>query len=244
MIDHKSWRRLQNGERQVQVGTVNSVQDRFRHASIVSETLINPADAALLLLNHQLGQFKQVKDISIDELRANTAMLAKLAALMDLPLISSALAPDGTNGPLIPEIHQFAPQAMHVPRKTEINAWDNDQFVETVHRTGRKTLIMAGVWTSVSLMFPALEAKAAGFKVYAVTDASGDPSDMVSRSSLARLSQAGIVPTSALAILCELHRSWNEGEGAALAKSHAGAADNLAVKETPILEWQAARLHY
>ena len=49
----------------------------------------------------------------------------------------------------MPEIHQFAPHAVHVPRKGEVNAWDNELFVKTVRDTGKKTLIMAGVWTSV-----------------------------------------------------------------------------------------------
>ena len=72
---------------------------------------------------------------------------------------------------LMPEIQQFAPHAVFVPRKGEVNAWDNEDFVKTVRATGKKTLIMAEVWTSVCVMFPALDAKVAGFKVYAVTDA-------------------------------------------------------------------------
>ena len=94
----------------------------------------------------------------------------------------------------MPEIQQFAPQATYVPRKGEVNAWDNELFVKTVRDTGKKTLIMAGIWTSVCVMFPALDAKAAGYKVYAVIDASGDPSEMVSRTTLARFAQAGIIP--------------------------------------------------
>ncbi len=78
-----------------------------------------------------------------------------------------------------------------------------------VRATGKKTLIMAGVWTSVCVVFPALDAKAAGFKVYTVMDASGDPSEMTSRTTLARLAQAGVVPTSTNAVVCELQRTWN-----------------------------------
>jgi hypothetical protein len=97
-----------------------------------------------------------------------------LATLLKIPVITTASEPNGPNGPLMPEIHQFAPHAVYVPRKGEVNAWDNGDFVKTVRGTGRKSLIMAGVWTSVCVMFPALDAKAAGFKVYAVIDASGD----------------------------------------------------------------------
>ncbi|MFG1225233.1 isochorismatase family protein [Xanthobacter wiegelii] len=59
----------------------------------------------------------------------------------------------------MPEIHQLAPHAVYVPRKGEVNAWDNDDFVAQVEATGRRTLVMAGVWTSVCVMFPALDAK-------------------------------------------------------------------------------------
>ncbi|HEX4229475.1 MAG TPA: isochorismatase family protein [Bryobacteraceae bacterium] len=245
MIDYKSWKPSSNGENRANIRRQDSIQDGLRHVSGDGTTLINPADAALLLLNHQSGLLQVVKDIGVKDLRANTAMLAKLATLMDLPVITSSLVPEGPNGPLIPEIRQFAPHAVYVPRKGEINAWDNEQFVAAVHETGRKTLIMAGVWSSIFLIFPALEAKAAGFKVYAVTDASGDSSEMSSRTTLARLSQAGVVLASALTVLSELHRTWDRRESAELAKLYTMVAPNyVTVKETSILDWQAARLHY
>jgi len=190
------------------------------------QALLDPSDAVILLLDHQSGLFQTVKDISIAELRANTAMLAKLATLLKIPVITSASEPNGPNGPLMPEIHEFAPHAVYVPRKGEVNAWDNADFVKTVRATGRKTLIIAGVWTSVCVMFPALDAKAAGYKVYAVIDASGDPSELTSRTTLARFAQAGVVPTSTNAVLSETHRTWNRPEAAELAKLYALAAPN------------------
>jgi nicotinamidase-related amidase len=97
-------------------------------------------------------------------------MLAKLATLMKIPVVTTASEPRGTNGPIMPEILQEAPHPIYVARKSEVN----EDFVRTVQSTGKKTLIMAGVWTSVCVMFPALDAKLAGYKVYAVMDASGD----------------------------------------------------------------------
>jgi len=61
----------------------------------------------------------------------------------------------------MPEIHCDAPHAVYVPRKGEVNAWDSDAFIAEVRSTGRKTLVMAGVWTSVCVMFPALDSLAA-----------------------------------------------------------------------------------
>ena len=192
------------------------------------QALLDTSDSVILLLDHQAGLFQTVKDVDLVQLRANVTMLAKLATLLKIPVITTASEPGGPNGPLMPEIHQAAPHAVYVPRKGEVNAWDNEDFVKTVRATGRKTLIMAGVWTSVCVMFPALDAKAAGFKVYAVMDASGDPSEMASRTTLARFSQAGVIPTSTNAVLSETHRTWNRPEAAELAKLYALAAPNYA----------------
>jgi nicotinamidase-related amidase len=192
------------------------------------QTLLDPSDTVILLLDHQTGLLQTVKDVSLPELRANVVMLGKLATLMKIPVITSASEPNGTNGPLIPEVHQSAPHAVYVPRKGEVNAWDNEDFVKTVRATGRKTLIIGGVWTSVCVMFPALDAKAAGFKVYAVMDASGDPSDMASRTTLARFVQGGVIPTSTNAVLSEVHRTWNRPEAAEIAKLYALVSPNYA----------------
>jgi len=205
---------------------VNSISDGIEHEPTGGAALINPADTVLLLLDHQAGLFQVVKDIEVAQLRANTTMLAKLATLLKLPVITTASVPEGPNGPLMPEIHEAAPHAVHVPRRGEVNAWDNALFVKTVRETGRKTLIMAGVWTSVCVMFPALDAKAAGYNVYAVIDASGDPSEMASRTTVARFAQAGIVPTSANAVLCELQRTWNRSDAADFAKLYGMVAPN------------------
>ena len=205
---------------------VNSIRDGIEHEPTGGAALINPADTLLLLLDHQAGLFQVVKDIEVAQLRANTTMLAKLATLMKLPVMTTASVPEGPNGPLMPEIHEAAPHAVHVPRKGEVNAWDNALFVKTVRETGKKTLIMAGVWTSVCVMFPALDALAAGYKVYAVIDASGDPSEMASRTTVARFVQAGVVPTSANAVLCELQRTWNRSDAADFAKLYGMVAPN------------------
>jgi nicotinamidase-related amidase len=204
----------------------NAIHDGIEHEPGGGKGLLDPTDTVLLLLDHQTGLFQVVKDISVAELRANTIMLAKLATLMKLPVITTASEPNGPNGPLMPEIHEAAPHASFVPRRGEVNAWDNQLFVKTVRETGKKTLIMAGVWTSVCVMFPALDAKAAGFKVYAVMDASGDPSEMASRTTLARFIQAGVIPTSANAVLCEVHRTWNRPEAAEIARLYTMVAPN------------------
>src|SRR5262245_18987373 len=204
----------------------NAIHDGIEHAPSGGKALLDPTDTVFLLLDHQSGLFQNVKDVPVAELRADVAALAKLAALQGIPVITTASVPDGPNGPLMPEIQQAAPHAVYVPSKGEVNAWDNALFVKTVRETGKKTLVIAGVWTNVCVMFPALDAKAAGFKDYVVIDASGDPSEMASRTSLARFTQAGIIPTCANAVICEVQRTWNRPDAQLLAELYTMVAPN------------------
>jgi nicotinamidase-related amidase len=178
------------------------------------QRLMEANDAVLLLLDHQTGLFQTVKDIPVQDLRTNTIVLARAAGLAKVPVITTASEPNGPNGPLMPELAEAAPGATYVPRKGEVSAWENADFVATVQKTGRKTLIMAGVWTSVCVVFPAIQAKAAGYDVYAVMDASGDVSPLATHVSMARMLQAGIVPITTNAVVSELHRTWNRPDAA------------------------------
>lgn len=202
--------------------------------------LLDPADTVILLLDHQSGLFQTVKDISVAELRTNTSILAKVARLAKIPVITTASEPNGPNGPLMPEIHQYAPHAVFVPRKGEISAWDNKDFVDAVRKTGRKTLIMAGVWTSVCVAFPAIQAKAEGYNVYAVIDASGDPSEMASRTTVARLAQAGVIPVSTNAVFCEIQRTWARPDAAEYGALYSDYAPNYKAAVESYLRAQEA----
>ena len=176
--------------------------------------LLDPNDTVVLLLDHQTGLFNTVKDVPLIELRANTVGLAKVAELAKVPIIYTASEPNGTNGPIMEELAAAMPNAKYVARKGEVSAWDNADFVRAVEATGRKTLVMAGVWTSVCVAFPALQAKAEGYKVYAVMDASGDPSVMASQVSLARMTQGGVIPVTTNVMVCEFQRTWNRPDAA------------------------------
>lgn len=103
-------------------------------------------------------------------------------------------------------------------------AWDNHLFVETIQRTGEMTLIMANVWKSLCVMFHAVDAKAAGFHVFAVINASGDPSAMLSRTTLARSAQSGIRPATINTRICEHSRTWKRPEEADIAEIYVAAS--------------------
>jgi len=171
--------------------------------------VIDPDNAAMLLIDHQSGLFQTIGDMPFTSVRAHATALAKMATLAKMPVITTASVPQGPNGPLIPEIHDAAPHAQYVARRGEINAWDNPEFVAAVKATGRKQLIIAGTITSVCMAFPSIAAVADGYQVFAVVDASGTYSKMAEEITLARVVQAGVVPMDTAAVASEIQRTWN-----------------------------------
>ena len=137
--------------------------------------------------------------------------------------------PRGPNGPLIREVHASAPHAKYVARRGEINAWDNPDFVAAVEATGKKTLIIAGTITPVCLAFPSISAVHAGYRVFAVVDASGGPSQMSTELTVARLAQAGAVPIDTMGTLSELQKSWNREDAREWANVYAQAMPHYAL---------------
>src|SRR5688572_28037828 len=177
--------------------------------SKVIKSMIDPDDAVMCLVDHQSGLFQLVRDIDLPTLRAHVTALAKVAHLAKVPTFTTASVPDGPNGPLIPEIHQFNPDAVYIPRTGQINAWDNPAWVKAIESTKRKTLLIAGTLTSVCMAFPTLSALAAGYKVFAIVDASGNWSKMATDLTIARVAQAGAMPIDTYAVLAELMSTWN-----------------------------------
>ena len=177
-----------------------------------SKWMIDPNDAVLLLIDHQSGLFQLVRDMDYTTLRNNVTTLAKVAHLFNIPTITTASVPEGPNGPIIPEIHQSNPNAVHLPRSGPINAWDYRPFVEAVEETKRKTLLIAGTLTSICMSFPTLKALTEGYKVFCIVDASGNHSQMATDLTIARVTQAGGMPIDTFAVMSELMNTWDRPE--------------------------------
>lgn len=99
--------------------------------------------------------------------------LADVAKFFNLPTILTTSFENGPNGPIVPELKEIFPHAPYIPRPGQINAWDNEDFVNAIKETARTQLIIAAVVTDACVAFPALSATEAGYKVYVVVDASG-----------------------------------------------------------------------
>lgn len=184
-------------------------------------TRLNKDDAVVLLVDHQAGLLSLVRDIEPDKFKNNVLALAEAAKYFNLPTILTTSFEDGPNGPLIPELVEMFPDAPFIARPGQINAWDNEEFVNAIKATGKKQLIIAGVVTEVCVAFPALSALEEGYEVFVVTDASGTFNQITRDAAWERMIANGAQMMSWFGVACELHRDWRndvEGLGALFAK--------------------------
>jgi nicotinamidase-related amidase len=169
---------------------------------------LDKKNAAVLLVDHQAGLLSLVRDIEPDRFKNNVLALADLAKYFELPTILTTSFESGPNGPLMPELKALFPDAPYIARPGNINAWDNEDFVQAVKATGKRQLLIAGVVTEVCVAFPALSAIEEGFEVFVVTDASGTFNELTRQSAWDRMSQAGAQLMTWFGVACELHRDW------------------------------------
>ncbi|MDY0391290.1 MAG: isochorismate family cysteine hydrolase YcaC [Desulfobulbus oligotrophicus] len=175
---------------------------------------LSKGDAALLLVDHQVGLFSLVQDFSPSEFKNNVLAVAACGKYFNLPTILTTSFENGPNGPLVPELKEIFPNAPYIARPGNINAWDNEDFVSAVKKTGCKQLIIAGIVTEVCVAFPALSAIEEGYEVFVVTDASGTFNDVTRHTAWLRMQAAGAQLINWFGMACELHRDWrNDIEG-------------------------------
>jgi nicotinamidase-related amidase len=191
---------------------------------------LTPDNAALLLIDHQVGLFTGVRDIPVAELKHNVVALAKAAKVLGVPTIVTVTSPEMW-GPIIPELAEIVHRTSIIARTT-VNAFDDARFAKAVEATGRKKLIIAGVSTEVCLALPAINATGVGYDAYAVIDASGTFSETKRITGLLRMLQAGVIVTDYATVAVEMlkdNASPKAGElYAALDMPFAGLVGQLA----------------
>ena len=178
----------------------------------------SPSNSALLLIDHQLGTMKLIKNIPLDLARRNTLALAKTAKILKLPVVLTSSQEENLQGPLMPELEKILPEAFaaRVKRAGIVNAWNDPNFKTAVEATGRRNLIMAGVTTDVCLVYPTISACREGYQVQAVLDASGSPYELSEEMSRRRMEREGVVLTATNTLMAELAQDWSRPEGSQL----------------------------
>ncbi|WP_433741246.1 isochorismatase family protein [Pseudomonas putida] len=175
-------------------------------------------NAALLLIDHQVGTMGWVKSIPFDELKRNALMLAKAAAILKLPVVLTSSMEEYAQGPLLSELEQILPTqfASRIKRLGIVNAMDDEHFAAAVKATARKKLIIAGVTNDVCTVYPALSLVREGYDVQVVADGGGSPSVMADDIALRRMDKGGVTLTTTNQLIAELAGSWATPEGGQL----------------------------
>ncbi len=186
---------------------MSSSSERTASRNPVTDHLLTPQNAALVVIDYQPSQVQTVSSMDHTLLVDNIVSVARLAKTFDLPVVLSTVNVAGGQGPTIPELKAILSDDAEIDR-TEINSWENPDFRQAVEATGRKKLIMTALWTEVCLAFPALDAMREGYEVYPVVDAVGGTSVEAHRAGLDRMVQAGAQPIGWVALACELQRDW------------------------------------
>ncbi|KAJ5743097.1 hypothetical protein N7533_010199 [Penicillium manginii] len=185
-------------------------------------------NAALLVIDHQVGLSQVVRDFSTNDFRNNMLGHAALGNIFDLPTVLTTSSDGGPNGLMVKEIMEMHPNATFVRRQGEVNAWDNAEFRAAVRATGKKQLIIGGIVTEVCTAFLALSLIDEGYEVYANTDASGTFDTRLAEDANRRMERAGVtlmgIPPGLNELLPFLDK-YQFAYGLA-ARHHAGALQN------------------
>ena len=172
-----------------------------------TDWLLTPQNAVLAMIDYQPEQYAGVGSVGREELLAHVTMLGRVATTFHLPVVLSTVyvkhGMSGTNDELL----EALPGVPEIDR-TSMNSWEDPEFRAAVERTGRKKLIIAGLWTEVCVAFPTIDALRAGYEVYVVEDAIGGVSRVAHEAAMQRMIQAGATPITVLGLACELQRDW------------------------------------
>ncbi len=175
------------------------------------DQLITPTDHTLIMIDFQSQMAFATKSIDPVSLRNNAALVASGAAGFGVSTILTTVAEKSFSGPMFTEVTEPFPGKALVDR-TSMNSWEDAGVIDEVNKIGKGRIVLAGLWTSVCIVGPALSALQQGYEVYVITDACGDISDEAHERAVQRMIQAGARPMTALQYLLELQRDWARGE--------------------------------
>jgi nicotinamidase-related amidase len=174
-----------------------------------------PDNAAMLLIDHQIGTMAWTHSHDINLVKTNALKLARIAKAVSMPVVLTASMEDQIQGPLLPELTQILPEpfAQRVKRPGIINAMHHEGFNKAVKATGRKRLFVAGITTEVCVLFPVLQMLEEGYEVQVSADASASWSKYGDDLALRRMEIAGAVITTVDQIIAELAIDWTSPNG-------------------------------
>lgn len=175
-------------------------------------------NAAMLLIDHQVGTMGWAKSMSFGVMKRNALILAQTARILKMPVVLTSSMEEYAQGPLLSELETILPAefAARIKRLGIVNAMDDENFAAAVKATGRKKLIVAGVTNDVCTVYPVLSLLRDGFEIQVVADAGGSPTKLGDDMAFRRMERAGASLTNTTQLVAELAGSWATPEGGEL----------------------------
>ncbi|QIQ01218.1 isochorismatase family protein [Streptomyces liangshanensis] len=161
-------------------------------------------NAAVVMVDHQVGLYSGVRDTGLLELKHNVSALARAARALGVPIVVTTTAADSMWGPLVPELADALPEGTDVIDRSSVNAWRDSRVRARIEATGRRKLIFTGISLEVCAALPALAATADGYDTYVAVDASGTFSQTKREAGIARLQQAGVIVSDYATLMVEI----------------------------------------
>ena len=179
------------------------------------KAVFTPENAAMLLIDHQLGTMGWTHSHDINLVRANALKLARIAKASEMPVVLTASMEDQVQGPLMPELADILAEAFarRVKRPGIVNAMHHEGFNKAVKNTGRKKMFVAGITTEICVVFPVLQMLDEGYEVQVSADASASWSKYGDDLALRRMEKAGAIITTVDQIISELAIDWTSPNG-------------------------------
>ncbi len=171
--------------------------------------LLTPDNCVIALIDYQPQMMFGTANFDRQSIINNTVALAKAARVFDVPVVLTTVETKSFSGNLWPQIRAVFPEQPEIERSS-MNAWDDKNFVAAIKATGRKKLVLAGLWTEVCVAFPGVQAIHDGYEVYVVEDCCGDVSQLAHDNAMKRVIQAGAKPVTSLQVMLEFQRDWAE----------------------------------
>ena len=173
----------------------------------IADHLLTPENAAFLFIDYQPAQLAAVHSMDHALLMKNAVSTVRTIKTFGVPVVHSTVNVASGRGPTLPELAGLLADDKPLDRTT-VNSWEDIEFVQAVHATGRRKLVICALWTEICMAFTALDALREGYEVYPVVDAIGGTSPEAHRVGLERVMQAGGQPISWVSLAVELQRDW------------------------------------
>ena len=188
--------------------------------------LLTAENCAVTFIDHQPQTLFGVANIERQSLINNVVLLAKCAKLFGVPAVLTSVETESFSGYIWPQLLDIFPDQKPIER-TSMNSWDDPAFREAIKKTGKKNIIVAGLWTEVCVAWPTLNMINEGYNVFVVDDASGATSPVAHERAMQRMVHAGAVPCTTIHTLLEFQRDWANREHydelMNILRDHAGA---------------------